>query len=124
MRKPKTRYVVMATMPVVIIILCVYFYFDPAEFPFPKCTFYTLTGWECPGCGIQRAVHALLHGNINIAWHYNPFIFFVIPVLIVLYVAEFLKEKYPRFYLMVNSRFSALCCGLIIVLWWILRNIF
>lgn len=123
MIKLKTRHIVMVTLPVAIIVLCVYFYFDPAQYPFPKCVFLSLTGWECPGCGIQRAVHALLHGNISLAWHYNPFIFVVMPILIVFYTVEILREKYPRFYIIVNSRVVILVCGLIIIAWWIIRNI-
>ena len=36
----------------------------PARFPFPRCPFLLLTGLYCPGCGSQRAVHALLHGQV------------------------------------------------------------
>lgn len=113
----------MVTLPVAIIVLSIYFYFDPTQYPFPKCAFLSLTGWECPGCGIQRAMHALLHGNISLAWYYNPFIFVVMPILIVFYTAEILREKYPRFYMIVNSRVVILVCGLIIIAWWVIRNI-
>lgn len=123
MIKLKNRHIVMVTPPVAIIVLCVYFYFDPTLYPFPKCSFYSMTGWECPGCGIQRAIHALLHGDIAIAWQYNPFVFFVMPILLLFYIAEFFKGKYPRFYLAVNSRYVTLGCGLLIVAWWIVRNI-
>src|SRR5690606_2629375 len=36
---------------------------DPATGILPSCPFYTLTHWYCPGCGSQRALHALLHGD-------------------------------------------------------------
>ena len=33
----------------------------------PGCTFYRVTGWYCPGCGMTRAMHALLHGRVAAA---------------------------------------------------------
>lgn len=40
----------------------------------PKCIFKTLTGYDCPGCGASRALHAFLHGNLKEALAYNYFI--------------------------------------------------
>jgi len=40
----------------------------------PKCPFNWLTGLNCPGCGATRMVHALLHGDIAAAWHFNAFL--------------------------------------------------
>ncbi len=38
---------------------------------FPVCPFYSLTGLACPGCGMTRGFHALLHGDILSALGYN-----------------------------------------------------
>jgi hypothetical protein len=52
----------------------VLFLFNPAQFGFyPVCWFFKLTGLQCPGCGILRATHQLLHGNIEVAFRFNPF---------------------------------------------------
>jgi hypothetical protein len=41
------------------------FFFNPAKSRFyPVCEFHRLTGLNCPGCGMTRAFHALLHGDI------------------------------------------------------------
>ena len=46
--------------------------FDPAHHGFfPRCAFHSLTGLDCPGCGGQRAVHHLLHGEIAAAFRAN-----------------------------------------------------
>ena len=37
----------------------------------PKCPFNWLTGLNCPACGVTRMVHALLHGDVASAFHYN-----------------------------------------------------
>ncbi|PRY33712.1 DUF2752 domain-containing protein [Umezawaea tangerina] len=37
----------------------------------PRCPFNWLTGLDCPACGSTRMVHALLHGDLPAAWHYN-----------------------------------------------------
>ncbi|WP_176133043.1 DUF2752 domain-containing protein [Hymenobacter sp. CRA2] len=44
-------------------LLFVYFRFDPSRYFFPKCPLYWLAGLHCPGCGTQRALHALLNGR-------------------------------------------------------------
>jgi hypothetical protein len=42
------------------------FFRDPALSPglFPPCLWHAATGTACPGCGITRALHHLLHGRI------------------------------------------------------------
>jgi len=40
------------------------FFFNPATHHFyPVCQFHRLTGLNCPGCGMTRALYALLHGH-------------------------------------------------------------
>jgi len=53
----------------------------------PICTFHTLTGYLCAGCGNTRCVTHLLHGEIISAIRCNitiPFLFF----LLILFYAE------------------------------------
>lgn len=37
----------------------------------PRCLVKWVTGWNCPGCGSQRAFEALLHGHPLHALRYN-----------------------------------------------------
>ena len=62
---------------------------DPMQSPLaPKCVFHAVTGWSCPGCGLQRAAHALLHGRFLEAAGYNPFLLLALPYLLALFWAE------------------------------------
>jgi hypothetical protein len=46
----------------------VVFFFNPSTHGFyPICLFHSLTGWNCPGCGGTRSLHALLHGKFALA---------------------------------------------------------
>ena len=38
---------------------------------YPVCQFHQLTGLNCPGCGMTRALYALLHGEVAVALHDN-----------------------------------------------------
>ena len=78
----------------------VYFVFDPTTTRlFPKCAFYALTGFKCPGCGSQRAIHALLLTN------------------------RYWRGHFPRFYSRLNSTIVTVIAAIIVILWWILRNL-
>ncbi len=51
------------------------------DVPLPgTCTFRTLTGLPCPGCGLTRSFISMGHANFRDAWNYNPagFLFFVV----------------------------------------------
>jgi hypothetical protein len=59
------------------------FFFPPGEYSFyPRCVLHTLTGLQCPGCGGLRAAHQLLHGHWAAAFHCNPFLVSMLPILI------------------------------------------
>ena len=61
--------------------LFVLFQFNPEHHPFfPKCGFHALTGLDCPGCGGQRALHQLLHGNFIDAFRYNALLISLAPL--------------------------------------------
>lgn len=56
--------------------------FDPATSGvFPPCPVRYLTGWFCPGCGSLRAIHQLLHGNLQAAWAMNPLAILLLPFI-------------------------------------------
>ncbi|GAA4065147.1 DUF2752 domain-containing protein [Actinomadura miaoliensis] len=48
---------------------------------YPTCPFLALTGYQCPGCGALRTVHALAHGQLGQALGLNVFVVAMLPVL-------------------------------------------
>ena len=60
------------------------FFFNPATHRFyPACQFHRLTGLNCPGCGMTRALYALLHGNFPAALRDNALFVLVLCALAV-----------------------------------------
>lgn len=47
----------------------------------PICPFRALTGLWCPGCGLTRATHHLLRGEIGRALHYNALVLVILAAL-------------------------------------------
>ncbi len=46
----------------------------PTDDGFTICPFARATGHACPGCGMTRAISALLHGRLSDAWAYHPLV--------------------------------------------------
>lgn len=113
-----------ATAAVILTAIVLYATFDPATNPFPRCIFLQLTGWKCPGCGSQRALHALLHLDIAKAWRYNAMLVAAIPVVSVMFLSQVTKRKMPRLYNSLNGRVAIWTSFVLLTGWWMLRNIF
>jgi Protein of unknown function (DUF2752) len=99
--------------------------FDPATSGiFPPCPVHFLTGWFCPGCGSLRAIHQLLHGNLQAAWALNPLTVILLPFLSYDLVSTALLELrgrgLPQPFLRANW-IRALCVA--IILFGIARNL-
>ncbi len=103
----------------------IYFQFNPANSTlFPKCPFLVLTGFKCPGCGSQRVIYSLLHGDIISAFNYNALLVISLPILLLLGYAEYFRIKQTKLY--TNLHHPYFICGwlIIIIIWWIFRNVF
>ena len=99
---------------------------DPSATPLaPKCPLKMLTGWDCPGCGFQRAAHALLHGNVLEAWAYNRFLIFSFPFLILILLTEYVwsGERQERWRRVLESKTALLTFVIASCIWWVVRNL-
>ncbi|SNR31854.1 DUF2752 domain-containing protein [Lutibacter flavus] len=108
-----------------IVVAFLYFNINPSEVNFlPKCPLYLTTGIYCPGCGSQRATHHLL--NFNFVGVLQQNILYIIGLLILGYHliiislnSIFKKNIYNYLYHPKTPIFLLI----IIVIFWILRNI-
>jgi hypothetical protein len=79
---PLTRLVVASVGLVLLAGAVTVFFFDPSQYQFyPLCQFHRLTGLNCPGCGMTRAIHALLHGDALAALRANALLVGVVFLL-------------------------------------------
>lgn len=119
----KTR----AAIAVLAVVLAAGLYFiDPArQVLAPKCVFKLLTGWSCPGCGLQRAAHALLHGRVAEAVGYNLFLLVSTPYVVAAVAAKWFvggiwRERLER---ILFDRRLIIAYVVLFILWWIVRNL-
>lgn len=117
--------IVVVGVALLLVLGFIYYALDPAASQlFPRCTFLTLTGYKCPGCGSQRAIHALLNGNVVEAFRYNAMMLISIPFIALLLFGETQRTRNPRLYLRMNTPLLIWLFLAVILGWWILRNIF
>lgn len=103
----------------------VYYAFNPASAGFfPQCPFRLLTGWECPGCGSQRAIHCLLHGDVPGAFRQNALLTASIPLLLLLAGAEVGKKSRPAWHRLLHRPALVYAYLAVVLLWWVGRNLF
>jgi len=106
-------------------ILALYIFWNPSDSNiFPKCPLYSVSGIYCPGCGSQRAAHKLLNGNIIEGFRHNYLI--ALLALVLLYQAfifimnNILNKGVTN---LLHKSKVTLGILIVIILFWILRNI-
>ena len=91
----------------------------------PGCLFHRLTGLHCPGCGMTRASHALLHGHLAAAFRFNPLGMILLPMALVgvgFDLLAWVRGKPLALAPRIGGRWAWLVVFLIFG-FWILRNI-
>ncbi|MBK7215317.1 MAG: DUF2752 domain-containing protein [Bacteroidales bacterium] len=111
---------------ILLVLALVYYTLDPASSSiFPSCPFYYLTGYKCPGCGSQRAVHALLHLDFGKAMKANPLLVPSIPYIILGLLFDYtnLSDKYPKTRKILFGKIAIILVIIIVVSFGIIRNL-
>ncbi|GJN62951.1 hypothetical protein CMT75_14325 [Elizabethkingia anophelis] len=116
---------------VVLLLLCggavyIFYRYNPETSGFfLQCPFKLLTGYDCPGCGSQRALHALLHGEIKQSFAYNPLFIIAIPYVILGFIFNHdkVKVKYPGFRKVLFGQKAIYIILFIVIAFWLLRNL-
>lgn len=98
----------------------IYHFFDPTHSDLaPKCPFWLLTGYYCPGCGSQRAIHCFLNGSIWEGMQHNYLLLPSLVYVILLTVA-------PRNGKLIKALTSSTACWILFAVfmaWWLVRNL-
>lgn len=117
--------IILLVVAVLLVLGFIYYALDPSSSGiFPQCTFLSLTGYKCPGCGSQRAIHALLHGDVVSAFKFNALLLVAIPWIALCLYAESQRTRNPRLYARLNAPLLIWLFLAAMLLWWLLRNIF
>lgn len=123
-----TKYFLYTFFAVVLITAIIAIYFiNPVDYVWvPKCPTKMMFGINCPGCGLQRAAHAFVHGHIKEAIGYNLFFVVAFPYLIAVIICGLIKRERLRRKLthILESKFLTYGYITLFFVWFIVRNIF
>lgn len=121
-----SKHKIMITSIILLVVIIIYGNFNPySENIFPKCSFYVLTGYKCPGCGSQRAIYDLLHLKIIEALKENLLLVTVIPYLLFGIFFETLAQKKIQFGKIYHLLFGVTAIWILfffIIFYWFFRN--
>jgi len=113
-------------LTVFIFAIALYFIFDPAtNVWFPKCPLKVLTGYDCPGCGSQRAVHHLLHLEFSKAFAMNALLVLSLPYVLfgLVYQNTSLKKRWPNVHNYLFGNWAIYFWTVAVLAWWVYRNV-
>lgn len=117
---------IIISLAIATVVLGFLYIFNPIDTALaPKCVFHSITGLSCPGCGMQRFLHAFMHGHFIEAFHYNYLLLILIPYLILLGIEKlFLTgETKVRWKSVIEGRTMAIAMIILAPSWFIIRNI-
>jgi hypothetical protein len=91
---------------------------------YPQCTFKALTGLDCPGCGLTRAMHAVVTGHPLRALDHNILIALILPLAVYTYFVWVSRTMFgwELPYVRVSKRVGY-AIGPLILVFWVVRNL-
>ena len=104
-------------------VVLIYASIDPASGLLPVCPFYRMTELFCPGCGSQRALYALLQGQVRTSFAWNPL--FMVAIIFSITEAGLLLLRRCGKAVRPMSEFRNIPWFVLaaILIFWVLRNI-
>lgn len=110
---------------IILVLTGYYFFLNPyeQEYFFISCPFYKITGYQCSGCGSQRAFHEILHLNFREAFHQNALVLFGIPYFSLIFFTSFFQEKFAKLRQLLIGKKTILILFVIVILFGIFRNL-
>ena len=110
---------------IILVIMGYYFFLNPyeQEYFFISCPFYKITGYQCSGCGSQRAFHEILHLNFEEAFHQNALVLIAIPYFSLIFFTSFFQEKFAKLRQLLIGKKTTLILFFIVILFGIFRNL-
>jgi hypothetical protein len=120
----KLKYTLGFFLTIALVVL--YYRYNPGVYDFfPECPFHRFLSLDCPGCGSQRAVYALLHGHVLQAFNYNALLVLSIPFLLIHLIVR-VYAHFRKTNLIWNIWYKPVMPKIlliVVVLFWIIRNI-
>ena len=110
----------------VLIGITVLYWINPEDHMWmPKCPTKLLFNIDCPGCGFQRAIHAILHGEFKRAFALNPFLFLAAPYAIIAFSYENIRNNRikKKIECIVENRYMRYGYIALFFIWFVIRNI-
>lgn len=127
MRLDKIDRIMTYAFPVILVLLgIIYYYVNPSLQGHPiQCPWRVLTGTLCPACGFQRALNALVHGNIAQAFSYNYFFILSVPYALAAVLVSWynIGHRLDGLKSIVFHPVTLKGYVLLFIAWWIIRNL-
>ena len=120
--KGRIRKVVIGSCVVICLLVIYYFLFSYFPKLAPKCLFFELVGFNCPGCGISRMLSNFIKLNFIDGIKFNYFLAFTMPFVL-------FAIAYSVYLYLINKKANKVfnvCCFVYLVLliiWGFVRNI-
>ncbi len=108
------------------VVTTIYFLYEPQQHNFfLVCPLHYFTGFKCPLCGLQQMIHHVLHGQFLTAFTDNPFLFILLPYIIIFIYLNISakKDKHPKFYTLLYGDKTLLILLIIALIFGIFRNL-
>lgn len=124
--KNKSAKKILILITILSLLMILYFFADARNsLIFPRCIFNAVTGLYCPGCGSQRALSSLLHGELWQAINYNALFILCLPLLCyssLIAVINISRKEQLVQHIFYSTLFVKVFLAAVII-FWIVRNL-